>query len=284
MGAREITGAVAAIALIAASGPAAAQQRPLATEDPETVGSGLVLIEAGIDHVRDQRYVVSGLGGHLTSAPRLGVSVGLSRIAEFQLDGMSINRLEIARRVPAPLSGMLEVDGDRVESLEDLVVGMKVRVLGERSAFPGIGFRFATKLPNAGNEAGLGLDTTDFFASVLAGKTIRSTRVVLNLGLGILGDPTRGDRQNSTPTYGLSIAQAIARGVEIVGEVSGRANTRRGPPPPGTGSAGSVRLGGRITRGPVRIDGALLYGLTPNDGSIGGTVGFTWVFRAFSLE
>ena len=284
MRAREIGGALAAIVLTAASDPAAAQQRPLVTEDPETVGTGLVLIEAGADHVRDHRYVVSGLGGHLTSFPRLGVSIGLSRIAEFQLDGMSINRLQIMRRVPAPLSGMLEVDGDRVESLDDLVVGMKVQVLGERTALPGIGLRFATKLPNAGNEAGLGLDTTDFFASVLAGKTIRSTRFVVNVGLGILGDPTRGDRQNSAPTYGLSIAHAIARGVEIVAEIAGRANTRRGPPPPGTERAGSIRLGGRVTRGQLRFDAALLYGLTPNEGSIGVTAGLTLVFRAFSLQ
>ena len=273
----------AAMLLIAAAGPATAQQRPLVTEDPETVGTGLVLIEAGFDHLRDQRYVVSGLGGHLTSFPRLGVSVGLSRIAEFQLDGMSINRLEIQRRVAAPLSGMLDVDGGRSESLEDLVVGMKIRIVPEGTVRPGLGFRFATKLPNAGNEAGIGLDTTDFFAWVLTGKTIRSTRFVMNVGLGILSDPTRGDRQNSAALYGFSIAHAIARGVEIVGEIGGRANTRRGPSPPGTGSAGSVRLGGRITRGPVRVDGALLYGLTPNDGSIGATAGFTWVFRAFSL-
>ena len=254
------------------------------TEDPETVGTGLVLIEAGVDHDRERKYVVSGLNGHLTSFPRLGVSVGLSPIAEFQLDGMSINHLEITRRVPAPLSGMLRVDGNRAESLEDLVVGMKIRILGERAVLPALGFRFATKLPNAGNEEGLGLDTTDFFASLLAGKTIRSTRFVLNLGLAILGDPTRGDRQNTTPTYGLSIAHAVARGVEIVGEVAGRANVRRGPAPPGTESAGSMRVGGRITRGPVRVDGALLYGLSPNDASLGATAGFTWVFRAFSLQ
>ena len=30
--------------------PVSAQQRPLVTEDPETVGSGLVLFEAGFDH------------------------------------------------------------------------------------------------------------------------------------------------------------------------------------------------------------------------------------------
>lgn len=284
MRAREIAGALAATAVLSVSGPAAAQQRPLVTEDPETVGEGLLLVEAGVDHDRDRRYVVSGLGGHLTSFPRLGISVGLSPIAEFQLDGMSINRLQITRRVPAPLSGMLQVDGDRAESFEDLVVGMKVRLIRERTVRPGIGFRFATKLPNAGNEDGLGLDTTDFFGSVLAGKTIRSTRFVFNLGLAILSDPTRGDRQNTTPTYGFSVAHAIARGVEIVGEMAGRTNVRRGAPPPGTGSAGAARLGGRITRGPVRLDAALLYGLTPNEGSVGATVGFTWVFRAFTLQ
>lgn len=281
---RAITSVCAAALLVTAADSAAGQQRPLVTEDPETVGTGLVLIEAGVDHERERKYVVSGLNGHLTSFPRLGVSVGLSPIAEFQLDGMSINHLEITRRVPAPLSGMLKVDGDRTRSLEDLVVGMKIRILGERAVLPALGFRFATKLPNAGNEEGLGLDTTDFFASLLAGKTIRSTRFVLNLGLAILGDPTRGDRQNTTPTYGLSIAHAVARGVEIVGEVAGRANVRRGPAPPGTESAGSMRVGGRITRGPVRVDGALLYGLSPNDASLGATAGFTWVFRAFSLQ
>ena len=279
---REFAGACAGLVLLAA-GPAGAQQRPLVTEDPETVGTGLVLIEAGADHVREQRYVVSGLDGHLTSFPRLGISVGLSPIAEFQLDGMSINRLRITRRRPAPLAGMLKVPGGRTESLEDLVVGLKVRILRERAFLPGVGFRFATKLPNAGNEAGIGLDTTDFYTAVLAGKTIRSTRFVINLGLGILSDPTRGDRQNSTPTYGLSIAHAIARGVEIVAGVAGRANTRRGAAPPGTEGNGTARLGGRITRGPVRLDGALLYGLTPSDGTIGATIGFTWVFRAFSL-
>ena len=284
MRARALTSVCAAVVLVTAAGPAAGQQRPLVTEDPETVGTGLVLVEAGVDHVRERRYVVSGLSGHLSSAPRLGVSVGLSPIAEFQLDGMSINRLQITRRVPAPLSGMLKVDGDRAESLEDLVVGMKVRILGEGAVLPAFGFRFATKLPNAGNEDGLGLDTTDFFASLLAGKTIRSTRFVVNVGLAILGDPTRGDRQNTAPTFGFSIAHAVARGVEIVTGMAGRTNVRRGLAPPGTGSAGSVRVGGRITRGPVRIDGALLYGLTPNEGTIGATVGFTWVFRAFSLQ
>ena len=39
--------------------PASAQQRPLQTEDPETIGSGRILIEAGIDYNRDVYNPVS---------------------------------------------------------------------------------------------------------------------------------------------------------------------------------------------------------------------------------
>ena len=60
-------GAVAAIIFF--SWPALAQQRPLATEDPESVGSGLVRIEGGFDYVRDQIYPVSGLEGHRFRVP-----------------------------------------------------------------------------------------------------------------------------------------------------------------------------------------------------------------------
>ncbi|MBI3493496.1 MAG: hypothetical protein HY047_17200, partial [Acidobacteria bacterium] len=43
------------------AGSAAAQQRPLATEDPEPVGAGRILIESGLDLAHDQQYPVSGL-------------------------------------------------------------------------------------------------------------------------------------------------------------------------------------------------------------------------------
>ena len=97
--------------------------------------------------------------------------------------------------------------------------------------------RFATRLPNASNESGLGLDTTDFFVSVLLGKTVQSIRFVGNAGLGILGDPVRGDRQNDVLTYGFSVARAVRQGLEVVGEVNGRLDTRDGDPPAGPRAA-----------------------------------------------
>ena len=263
--------------------PVVAQQRPLVTEDPESIGSGLVLLEAGFDYQRDQHFPVSGLTGHLRSVPRLGFSIGVSSIAEVQIDGVSYDSLRITGRADAPLSHLLRVSGDATSSWSDTVVGAKTRLLAEGGVRPAIALRFATKLPNAGNEEGIGLDTMDFYNSLLIGKTVRSLRVVGNFGLGILSDPTRGDRQNDVLTYGISFARAFAEGAEIVGEVNGRANTRRGAPPPGTDSSGYVRFGARLTRGLVRVDAALVAGLTAHDAGLGVTAGLTWVFRAFEV-
>jgi hypothetical protein len=123
----------------------------------------------------------------------------------------------------------------------------------------------------------------DFFASLLAGKTVQSIRVVGNAGIGILTDPTRGFRQNDVFTYGLSFARAVQQGVEVVGEINGRVGLRDNDTPVGTESRSVLRFGGRFTRGTVRVDGGLLIGLTTPDTTVGVTAGVTWVFRGFSV-
>ena len=282
---RRMTGWMALMCMLAAV-PAAAQQRPLVTEDPEVIGAGLVLIEGGFDYSRGIVYPASGLEGNLLRLPTLGVSFGLSSIAELQLDGGIRNRLSITRTGvgTAPLASELDITGDSTSDVEDIVVATKIRVAGETASHPAFALRFATKLPNASNESGLGLDTTDFHVQALVGKTVRSLRIVGNVGLGILGDPTQGANQNDVLTYGVSLARAIKQGVEVVGEINGRASTRSGTPPEGTESRAIIRLGGRFTRGTVRLDGGILLGVTSLDPSFGFTAGATWVFKGFTVQ
>jgi hypothetical protein len=262
---------------------ASAQQRPLVTEDPETVGGGNILVEGGFDVQYDLFYPVSGLTGDLLRLPLLGVSIGLSSIAELQIDGGFYNRLSVTDRRPAPLSGELSFDGDTTTDVEDLVVATKIRLLSEAPGRPAIAVRIATRLPNASTESGIGLDTTDFFVSGLIGKTVQSVRIVGNAGLGLLTDPTRGFRQNDVITYGLSFARAVKQGVEIVGEVNGRWGTRNHDTPVGTESRSVLRAGARFTKGTVRVDGGILVGLTSRDTTFGFTSGVTWVFRGFTV-
>jgi len=262
---------------------AMAQSRPLVTEDPETVGPGQMLVEGGLDYAREAFFPASGLQGNLWRIGTFGLSIGISSIAEVQIDGGVRNRLTIANRFTAPLDGMLDVDGDTTSDVEDIVIGTKIRFLSEGVRRPSMAVRFSTKLPNAGNESGLGLDTTDFSIGIATAKTVQSVRVVGNVGMAILGDPERGDRQNDVLTYGISFARAVAAGVEVVAEFNGRANMREGTPPIGTESRSVMRVGSRITRGTVRLDGALLFGITERDPTWGITTGFTWVFNAFRM-
>jgi hypothetical protein len=269
--------------LIVLPSTALAQQRPLVTEDPEPVGAGRVLIEAGFDYMQDVDYPASGLTGNLRRFPLIGISLGISSIAEVQIDGGLNNHLSITDRRAAPLSHMLVVPGDTTRHVEDLVTGVKVRLLSEGPTRPSLAIRSVTKLPMASNESGLGLDTMDFYSSVLVAKTVQSVRVVGNVGLGILGDPTRGDRQNDVLTYGLSVARAVTAAAEVVGEINGRKDTRLGDPPPGTESRGTARLGARYTVGAWRADAAFLFGVTENDPRVGFATGFTYVFNALSI-
>ena len=232
-----------------ASSPAAAQQRPLLTEDPNTIAEDMMLLEMGLDHAWDQTFPVSGLEGNLLRAPLLGISIALGPAAEMQIDGISLSRLHINRRFDAPLADVVSSQGNSTASIDDFVVGAKVKLLSETAHRPGIGLRFATRLPNAGNEKGIGLDTMDFFQSVLIGKSFASTRLVGNLGLGILSDPTQGDRQNDVLTYGLSIVHGI-KSFAVAFDANGWISMRRGTPPPGTDTRGTTTLGFRYTRGP----------------------------------
>jgi hypothetical protein len=274
------------LAAVIACLPAAAraQQRPLVTEDPETIGAGRVLLETGIDYGRGVEYPVSGLTGQLLRVPVIGVSVGISSIAELQFDGGFYNRLTITERNPAaPLANLVTATGDSTSSVEDLVVATKVRILGETPGRPAFGLRLATKLPNASNESGLGLDTTDFTAAILVGKTVRSVRTVVNGGFGILGDPVVGNRQADVITYGVSLARALTQAAEVVGEVNGRWDTREDAPNRPNNTRGAVRLGARYTVGGWRGDVAAVVGLTSRDAGIGFAAGFTYVFTAFQI-
>lgn len=270
---------LAAFALVLATTPAFAQQRPLVTEDPEPVGEGRVLVESGVDVLKGIRYPVSGLEGNLLRLPTVGLSFGLGKNAELQIDGGFYDRLSVTRQFAAPLASLLTLSGTQTHDVSDIVVATKVKVVGETESRPALAFRFATKLPNASNEAGLGLDTTDFFTSLLVAKNIQSVRLVGNVGFAILGDPTDGNRQNDVLTYGVSFARAMTAKTEVVGEVNGRQNTRSAGAYPGTESRSTLRLGARFTAGSLRFDGGLLVGLTSDGPKAGATAGLTYVFN-----
>jgi hypothetical protein len=280
---RPFVRAALVLAALAVAAPAAfAQQRPLQTEDPEVIGAGRILLEAGIDYKRDVFFPVSGLRGNLFTVPPMGISVGVSSIAEIQIDGGLYQKLYIKKQTDAPFSPLLKLDSGATADVEDFNLGAKIRFLSETAGRPAMAVRFSTRLPNASNESGLGKDMQDFTVQVIAGKTVQSIRVVLNVGMLILGNPTKPAAQDDLLAYSLSVARAISPGGEVVGEFVGRANFAN-IVAPGAEDRGLLRFGMRYTTAGVRFDGGILLGLTPRDPQVGFTAGFTWVFNAFRV-
>ena len=277
--ARRLARILLVVAACAASSLASAQQRPLVTEDPEPIGDGRVLVEAGVETGVDVFYPVSGLRGDQMSVP-VGLSFGFGSIAELQIDS-GYQRLSIQSRESAPLGSRVPPDLTRTSDVIDAVVATKVRVVSEGQRRPAIGIRFATRLPNASNESGLGTDTTNFFAALLVGKTTGSLRIVGNAGIGILTSPRVGSVQEDALVASLSVARAFTEGFEIVGELAAQRVLFADEPPVGAEPRGALRAAARYTRGRWRVDGGLVVGVTRQDPDIGFTAGLTLVGNVF---
>jgi len=276
--------ALAAMLAFSVAAPTSAQQRPLATHDPEVIGPGQILAEAGFDYGRDQLFPASGLKGNLLRAPLFGVTVGLGSIVDIQVSGGLYDKLSITSRQPAAFADLVTAEGNTTTDTEDFVVATRVRLVEEDEGRPAVGLRVATRVPFSGLESGLGLGTMDFHATALIGKTIGSLRVVGNLGLAVLGSPDATRSSNTALTYGASVARAMNDTVEVVGELNGRASLRSDDPPPGTEDRSLLKLGARYTRGALRFDAGIMLGLTTRDPSFGVTGGITYALKAFTVR
>jgi hypothetical protein len=261
-------------------GIAHAQQRPLVTEDPETIGSGRTLVEGGFSLDWDQANRAHGIEGDIARLAIFGVSAGLSPIAEVQIDGGLVQRIDVTRRIesptPSPIGNPL-MAGDRASSMDDFIIATKIRLASETSSRPALGVRFGTKLPTASVDKGVGLGTTDFFATFLLAKTVQSVRTVGNVGMILLGNPVTGQDPATTLGFGLSVARALTNEFEVVGELNGRLTPFEKIVPLGLESRGVLRFAGRYTYSMLRLDFGVLAGITDRDPSFGISAGATYV-------
>jgi hypothetical protein len=240
---------------------AAAQQRPLLTEDPRLIPLGALDLETGIGYGKDEVFTISGLqGSHVALLPT-ALHFGLGDRAEFQIGGVVRDFLKTP-------------DGDWHHDVGDLWLATKIKILGESGRTPFISFRPAVVLPNANQASGLGLNTNRFYASVLAGKTVGKLFVFGNIGVGILDDPVRVAQQNDVLTGGVAAMFPVSSHVRVVCEFSGVKNPRESPSP-GSESRGQVRGGLQLEAKGVRWDVGVFGGLTRVDPTLGITAGLT---------
>ncbi len=276
---RAIPFCLAATAWIAGTTHAAAQERPLRTADPVPLPHGVVAVEAGVEYLEGVRFPLSGLEGDLLRIPSAAFRLGMGGIGEVQLTG-GFDVLFIDRRGPGPFADQVTAEGQVTHDIFDPVVAFKLRLHEEGRVYPATGVRVATRLPSAGQASGLGTDAFDFLMWVLAGKNMGKTRVLGNVGFGVLSIPEQGDRQNDVLLYGLAASRPVSERWTLAGEVFGRVDTKLDTPV-GTEDQAQARLGARWAGGGVTMDGALIAGLHETDPDLGVMVGLTWWHQAY---
>ena len=250
-----------------------AQQRPLQTQEPAILPPGTLSLQVGFDFIQDAKYPVSGLRGDLTSLGVIGIYTGLGELVEFQMQGTVYDFLSISERTATPLNLRLNSSGTATSDFGDLMLSTKILTLRERRVSPALSFRISVQLPNASAARGLGMDSTQFYNTLLAGKHFGKLNLFANVGLGILSNPVQAGVQNDVMVYGLGGLYSITPAITLASEVFGRWSTREGGAPLGTESLSQFRIGVQIQGLGFRWDIAGLVGLaerSPRSGLIFG--------------
>jgi hypothetical protein len=277
-----------AIAFFAAvSAPAFAQQRPLITEDVETVSPGAARFEVGVDFLQGKNYPVSGLNGDLSRLGVLSLTFGLAPNVEFETGGVVQNFLSVNRQYrPSAIPLHLSQGTNSTHDVGDFYLATKIKLRNEVGRAPSLGFRFAVELPNSNQARGIGLNQTNFFAAILMAKSLGRVRVTGNLGLGILSAPIDASgnispfSQNDVMTFGLAASYRYNERLTLVGEVNGRYSTRKNAPL-GTESDAAARIGARIRAAGLMWDVAGVKGIFHNSEHSGITFGVTYEASLF---
>ncbi|MBP6004145.1 MAG: hypothetical protein KA746_11985 [Pyrinomonadaceae bacterium] len=276
------------LVIAAACISAAAQQRPLLTDDIDITTPGAMEISAGVEFFQNAKFPLSGIKGDLSRVGDIRIKTGFAANVELQIEGTLQNFVAINSQTPSAIP--LTVSGNSTNDFDDFTVSAKVKLRNETKHLPAIGLKFGFQMPNTDQAKGIGTNQINIFSKVILQKKFgsffnKTPRFNLygNVGLGIMTAPLASFTQNDVFLYGLAGIYRVNKRINLVTEINGRANTRKGAAPLGTESVGQFRVGTQIRASSLRFDTAAVFGLTrysPRSGVVFGVTYTTPVILA----
>ena len=261
---------------------AAAQQRPLLTDDIDITPAGSLEISAGIDFFQNAKFPLSGIKGDLSRVGDIRIKTGLAANVEMQIEGTIQNFVAFNSRTTSAIP--LNISGNSTNDFDDFIVSAKIKLRNETKTLPALGLKFGFQMPNTDQARGIGTNQINIFSKVILQKKFGSLsnktprfNLYGNIGLGIMTAPMSRFTQNDLLLYGLSGIYRLNDRVNIVSEINGRANTRKGDAPLGTESIGQFRVGAQIKASSLRFDTAAVFGLTRFSPRTGVIFGVTYL-------
>ena len=264
---------------------AAAQDLPLRTTDADTIPAGSLRAQIGFDFLQDVSFPLSGLSGDETSVGVVNVRMGISKIAEIQIQGAIQNFLDVKAQGATFVPNLQLTGTNSTHDVGDFSLATKVRIFRQEGKRPGLALKFGFVMPNSNQARGIGTNTTNVFALLAIQEQIRKLTIFGNVGLEILQSPNALFSQNDVLMYGGAFRFPLHRRVDLVGEVNGLYSYRTiNEALLGTQSTGQARLGLQIFAGGLSWDLAGIRGINKFDPSSGFTFGVSKDFRLFDYN
>ncbi len=262
-----------------------AQDRPLRTTDVETVPAGDLRSQIGFDFLQDVGFPLSGLRGDETSVGVLSLRMGISKIAEVEVEGAIQNFLDVKSQGASFVPNFQLTGANSTHDTGDFALSTKIRIIKPSGKRPGLAFRFGFIMPNSNQARGIGTNTTNVFALVALEEQIQKLKLMGDLGIEILQAPNALFTQNDVLMYGAGFSYPVHRRVNLVGEVNGLYSSRSiNNALIGTQSTGQGRLGLQINAGGFTWDLAGIRGTNKYDARSGFTFGVTKEFHLFDYN
>ena len=221
--------------------------RPLATEDADTVGRGVIQIEVGLDHARQEQ---GDRESTLTPVLTYGFADPLDLILEV------------------PFLSLKPREGERESGLGDVEIRAKCRFLAEGASWPALAVMGAVKFPTGSERRELGSGETDAGVRLIGTKGFGLVTVHANVGYTVNG----ASAERNVWSYGLAGSLKVADPLALVAEVAGETNRDRDADDDPLELRAGLAWALRET---LVLDGAVSVGLTSASPDYTLTVGLT---------
>jgi len=180
-------------------------ERPFELEAPEPLPENHMSVAIGAQFRDEPKDFALPNRDRQWNAPRLRLAIGLGGRAEIRLAGDAWRRSRVA--------------GIAFEDSGDWIVSAKIRFWTSPSSGTSIGGVMAVKLPNAGDDKGLGTDETDTHLGLMLRQSAGGGQFKLLGSLGILGDPRLPAAQNDVALVAIGWHRPVGRhvvGIEYI--------------------------------------------------------------------
>jgi len=260
---RKTTAALAFVTLVAA-GRAAAQTRPLQTEEATTAPAGRLVLEVGQDAMADEPNFLTGNTRNRFDGPSL-------RLVWSPADNVEVD-VEWVTWIATPD----DPDFEGASDFGDVTLRTKLRFRDGGERGPTLGARYTVTLPQTEYEEGLGPNTLRMSAQLLLTQPIGPARLHLDAGVSIEDQPDRAHFQRDLFAFGAALELPVADHLRVMGELAGKT----GDGTPGADERIEARLGVAWNGGGrFGADAAVRRGLADADGTWGFTAGVRFLLR-----